>query len=909
VPLADLAPRAANLPAPLCDDIELLERLFALVLEKQEGEEFVALARRLAASEADPDTLFTELPELADPNVAGRVLRAFSVLFQLINTAEQKEIVRVNRERAERGEGAPRPESIREAVLKLAGEGLSAEAMQAAIERLDIGPTLTAHPTEARRRAVLDKLLRVAEALALRATPPAALRLDSPLSRTAVLAEEALERALTELWQTDEIRRTAITVAEEVRNALYFFDRTILEVVTWLHADLRRALADAYPGHHFSLPAFLRYRSWVGGDRDGNPNVTPAVTWQALCENRRIVLDFYQQRLEKLRRQLSPSEKNVAEGDPLRVSLATDLDSITLPEERRRRFGAEPYVLKLLCMAEKLRATKEGATGGYQRAEQFVADLELLDGALRRNRAEVVAETGPLSDLLVQARTFGFHLAALDIRQHSEVHEAALSEIFARAGVCANYATLCEADKIEVLRAELRSPRPLVGRDADLSEKTREVLETFETIRRAHRELGEECIQCFIISMTHGASDLLEAQLLAREVGLGAALDLVPLFETIDDLAGGAERLGAAFAVPEYRAHLRARGDFQEVMLGYSDSSKDGGFLAANAALHQAQASIATICLEAGVTLRFFHGRGGTIGRGGGRASRAILSQPPGSFSGKIRFTEQGEVISFRYALPPIAHRHLEQIVSAALTAIVRPAKTEPSVWQEALTVMATRSRSVYRVLVHDDPDFWEFFTQATPIAHISRLPIASRPVSRSGARLTRVDDLRAIPWVFAWVQCRYLVPGWYGLGSALESFVEGSDDRLAQLQEMYRNWLFFKTVIDNAQMELLRAHLETARLYAERAERGHVFHTRLAEEHERTRLWVTRIVESDELLAHAPVVRATVAMRNPAVAPLSRLQVALLDTPPDDSGEGTAWREAVLLSITGIAAAMQSTG
>lgn len=913
MPLANLDPRTVGLTDALSDDIELLERLFTRVLNEQEGEAFTTLAQRLcklAASEgANPEVLRQELPELTDPKTAARVLRAFTVLFQLLNTAEQKEIVRVNRERAERGAEAPRPESIREAVLKLAKSGVSAEKMQAALDALDIAPTLTAHPTEARRRAVLDKLLRVAEALALRATPLTAARLDSPLSRPTVRAEEALERALTELWQTDEIRRTSITVSEEVRNALYFFDRTILEVVAWLHADLRRALEAAYPRHEFQLPAFLTYRSWVGGDRDGNPNVTPSVTWQALSEHRRIVLDFYHQRVERLRRQLSLSETQLPANDPLKLSVAADLEELSLAEERRRRFGAEPYVLKLLCMGMRLEATQHGETeGAYPDAAAFVADLELIDGALRRNHATVVAETGELTDLLVQARTFGFHLAALDIRQHSDVHDAALTEIFALAGVCPDYTVLNEDQKLEILARELEAPRPLVARDAPLSPKTREVLDTFEVIRRAHKELGEESVRCFIVSMTHGASDLLEARLLAREVGLGPVLDFVPLFETIDDLRGGSERMTAAFAVPAYRSYLTARGEFQEIMLGYSDSSKDGGFLAANAALHEAQASLAAVCREAGVALRFFHGRGGTVGRGGGRANRAILSQPPGSFTGGIRFTEQGEVISFRYALPPIAHRHLEQIVSAALTATLRPAPPEPALWGEALVQMAETSRRVYRGMVHEDPAFWEFFTTATPIAHISKLPIASRPVSRSGARLTRVDDLRAIPWVFAWVQSRYLVPGWFGLGSALEAFASSGPERIGQLQAMYKEWLFFRTVIDNAQMELLRAHLPTAKRYALRAPHGAEFHARLEAEHSRTVEWVKHVTGSAELLAHAPIVRATVALRNPAVLPLSLLQVALMDAHEDASGDSPE-REAILLSLTGIAAAMQSTG
>ena len=563
--LASLAPRAVGLPPPLSEDIELLDALFADVLVQQEGEEFVGLVRALVAKTGEPDvtpeSLLRDLPALADPAVAGRVLRALTVLFQLLNTAEQKEIVRVNRARAEASEGKPRPESIRDAVLRLKEEGLTPEKMQAVLSGIDICPTLTAHPTEARRRAVLDKLLRIAEALALRASPPSAPRLDVPLSRASVVAEEDLEGALTELWQTDEIRRNAITVTEEVRNALYFFDRTIFDVVAWLHADLRRALEAAWPDHRFDVPTFVTYRSWVGGDRDGNPNVTPPVTWETLLDHRRVALSFFARRLDRLRRQLTLARARVADGDPLLAQIEADRAAVPLGEARWTRFAAEPYVLRLLCLQERLRQTQNGGALAYRSADGFVEDLESVADALRRNRAGVVAERGELADLLVQARSFGFHLAALDIRQHSDVHGAALDEIFRVAGVCEGYATLIEDVKISILRRELRSPRPLVARDAPLSERARETLATFETIRRAHRELGRETIRCVIISMTHGVSDILEALLLCRrEAGVASDLDVVPLFETIDDLSGCDALVRSLFAVPELPRAFREPG-------------------------------------------------------------------------------------------------------------------------------------------------------------------------------------------------------------------------------------------------------------------------------------------------------------------------------------------------------------
>ncbi len=696
--------------------------------------------------------------------------------------------------------------------------------------------------------------------------------------------------------------------------------------------------------------------------------MTPDVTWRTLLEHRRLVLEFYLKRVDGLRRQLTLGMRNIPGDDPLLVSLETDAAEVPVPEEAKARFASEPYALKLIFIQTRLQANltevrrltaaKEGEhiadtnilpedlRHAYRDADSFLADLQLVQNSLRRNRAGVVANEGAAADIVTLAQTFGFHLAPLDIRQHSDEHEKALDELLALAGALPEgqlYSELSEMEKRELISRELRNPRPLIFRDADLSDTASRVVRVFDVVRRARRRLSPQAVVTYIISMTHEVSDLLEPLLFAKEAGLlrwekdpetgserlVSELDIVPLFETIDDLQNCDHLMEEAFGSPEYRLQLAARDGFQEIMLGYSDSSKDGGFLAANWALHDTQARLSKTCRDANVSLRYFHGRGGTVGRGGGRANRAIQSQPPGTFDGRIRFTEQGEVISFRYSLPPIAHRHLEQIVSASLLATetadkelaASPDPKEPDAWLNPMEEMAAHSRAVYRAMVHDDPDFWLFFAQGTPIAHISRLPIASRPVSRSGKKLSSVDDLRAIPWVFAWIQSRYVVPGWYGLGSALEWFVAGDGDdtssRIAFLQSRYRDWLFFRTVIDNAQLELARAHLETAARYAARTDPpslGEKFHTQISEEHARTRKWVLTVTQQEELLGHATAVRSTIALRNPAVLPISMLQVALMDTFEKQTEDGTkeadpALREALLLSITGIAAAMQSTG
>ena len=928
---AGLDATSSALPQPLVRDIEWLDRVFGQVLEQQEGNELVDAMRHALAASLDPNataaTILGAAPRLNDPVFAGRLLRALTAFFQLINTAEQKEIIRVNRARCI--PGLSRPESIREAVMRLKESGLGPDQIFALIGNLDIGPTLTAHPTEARRRAVLDKLLRVAECLSDHAAGPDSVPLTEPLGSITERAEASLTRALTELWETDEIRLAPITVAEEARNVLYFFDRSILDVVAWLQSDLEQALSDAFPGRSFDVPSVVKFRSWVGGDRDGNPNVTARVTWWTLLEHRRTILRAYIERIHDVRAQLTVSDKRLSADNPLAISIKQDMEVVHLPEDVIRQHRAEPFVMKLYLIEARLTAglaqleSFAGNPGNhtshpweYASDDAFVADLRLLRESLVAANAGVLVASGPLASLWQQAKTFGFHLASLDIRQHSDVHEVAMGELLFVAGVLPTagaYARLTDDEKVKVLRHELSNPRPLVGAHVTLTEKTQEVLDVYKTVRRAHRELSRKTIRCSIVSMTHGVSDILEPLVLAKECGVDEDLDIVPLFETIDDLQRSASLMDELFAVPEYRRHIDVMGNFQEIMLGYSDSSKDGGFVAANWALQDTQARLADACRKHGVGMRLFHGRGGTVGRGGGRANKAIASQPKGSFAGRIRFTEQGEVVSFRYGLAPIAHRHLEQIVSACLTAMVPQFQVdEPQQWKDLMGLLAAESRRVYRAMVHEDPEFWSFFTQATPIAHISKLPIASRPVSRSGAQIGSVDDLRAIPWVFAWIQARYTVPGWFGFGAAIEALVEQNPDVLSEFQDMYKHYLFFKAVVDNAQLELTRAQLDTAAQYAARCvpeSLGTAFHKRISDEHSRTVTWLQKITgQNHDLMVHAPVVRATVALRNPLVRPLSLLQVHLMNEAarnPDDLDV----REALLLSITGIAAAMQSTG
>ncbi len=933
----------SGLPDAMCADIAFVDRVLGEVLEEQEGKRLLEVARQIyeEPETTDPLTLIERIPELNEPRFVHRLLRAYTVLFQLLNTVEQKEIVRVNRERQIQATGVPRPESIRDAVCRLKESGMSAEQMQELLYRLDICPTITAHPTEARRRSVLDKLYRIAEHLAERSLPPTAPRLDLPLN-TMGMAESNLRRTLIALWQTDEFASSAVTPQDEVRNAMYFFQHTILNVVPWLIDDLRSALKEAYPEASFEIPAFIRFRSWVGGDRDGNPSVTPEVTWWTLLTHKRLVLRHYLRMVRELRRELTLSTRLASASEELLMSLEEDRQNIALPAPILQRHLREPYALKLCFIEVRLKATlrhlsalsdfhAEGPSfvaqyPAYVHSKELLSDLAIIQRSLRDNRAPALADEGPLANLVTQVQAFGFHLATLDIRQHSDEHARAVDEMLTAAQAIPSgrhYAQLSEAEKVRILTRELCSARPLLPREWNGSPHTQSVLQVFEVMKHALRYISPDSVRAYVISMTHGLSDVLEVLLLAKEAGLvrwrdgqmESDIDVVPLFETIHDLRTCHTLMRSLFANRAYQHHLRARGNFQEIMLGYSDSSKDGGYLAANWSLHETQGRLAQVCRQAGVDFRLFHGRGGTIGRGGGRANQAILSQPPGSMNGRIRFTEQGEVVSFRYGLAPIAHRHLEQIASAVLLATAGHSHTRiPNRWYMAMRQLAHHSMQVYRALVYQDTDFWTFYTQATPISHISRLPIASRPVYRPKGDSVGLENLRAIPWVFAWVQSRYVIPGWYGLGSALEWFGSQSPENMAVLEEMYRKWSFFRMVIDNAQLELVRAHLPTAKLYASRVQPQSVaqrLHDLIEQEYHRTVQWILRITGQTELMQNARVIRHTVQLRNPAVMPLSKLQLALLDLwdRQAEHEEQDTWRDAILLSIAGIAAAMQSTG
>ncbi|MEX1181636.1 MAG: phosphoenolpyruvate carboxylase [Gemmatimonadota bacterium] len=930
----DTTAEGTGISAPLSENVNLLGSLLGRIIADQAGaatlelvEELRLLCKRAHAEGSDEPRLEAERRIRGlDLDSMRWLLRAFSAFFHLVNQAEKQEILRVNRERS--CGAAARPESIDDAIGRLRAEGRSLGYVLDLLARLDLQPTLTAHPTEARRRSVLQKQRRIAELLS-------ELRRPDATAGEVEAGGHALHNQIALLMVTDDVRSERPTVLDEVEQGLYFLQGSIWDVAFLIHSDVQRAL-DQHYGSDADVPPFLRWRSWIGSDRDGNPNVTADVTRSTLARHRRAALELHLRELHELREELSISDRLLPVPAPLDAVLDADAQNDDSAGGRRR----EPYrrlATRLIRSLQQLLDDADDPTrvnahnahavrGNAYTVGEYVSDLDLIRDSLAATGLGAVARHGRIARARLLARTFGFHMAALDVRQHSRVHEEAVAALLHAAGVTSQYADMDEAARVAVLEQELSNPRPLLPPAADLPEAAREALETFAVVREAQR-LDADAIGCCIVSMTHTVSDLLEPMLLAKEHGMlhvGAegvtsTLDYVPLFETIEDLAGAAGLMHELFANPFYRRQLDARGGFQEIMLGYSDSNKDGGYWMANWALHRAQAELGSVCREHGVEFRLFHGRGGTVGRGGGRANQAIGAMPAAAHNGSIRVTEQGEVISFRYALPGIAHRHTEQLVSAMLLATAAadsrraanaPA-TEPGESADAHALMdriANASMRAYRELI-DDPRLWSFYTRITPIEQISRLPIASRPVSRKTGNEVDFESLRAIPWVFAWTQTRYMVPGWYGIGRALHD-VLADDTAAASLGRLYEEWPFFRAVIDNAQREMARARLPIAGHYARLIDDGDACHDAISAEFDLAAAAILRITGEPELLANSPVIRRSIELRNPYTDVLNLLQVELLRRfrdAPDDEREPL--RQLLFLSINGIAAAMQSTG
>ncbi len=848
------------------------------------------------------------------------LLRLTTIFFHLVNSLEQHEIIRINRARAKKIDlDNPRPESIADALKYFKTKKISYEDALDVFEKLDIQPTITAHPTEARRRSILHKQENITAMIG---------EIDemdlTPNEREARLKQIINEIAL--LISTDEVRSERLTVEDEVENGLFYFTNSIWSTIPRLYDEVRTAFAQQY-NKTPDLPIIMRYRSWIGSDRDGNPNVTRDVTWNTLVEHRKAALKLYLAELEKIRRYLSISQNLVPVSDELLKSLKKDEQEVPLSTQYKRHYKNEPFRRKLTHIMHRMRNMLAELKGTEQdilessrnyRAKDFIADLELIKKSLIDSGLDEVARFGEFNDLNIRAHTFGFHLAALDIRQHSGVHEKAVKELLAVANVHENYSVLSEQEKVDLLMQELRNPRPLAPIKAKLQKSTVELLDVFRLIDTI-QELDENAFGSYIISMTHGVSDMLEVILLAKETGLWwlknggvvSKIDIVPLFETIEDLDMSADQMKDILSNPIYSKQVQSRNNFQEIMLGYSDSNKDGGYWMANWALQKAQIELGEVLRESDVDFRLFHGRGGSVGRGGGRSNRAILALPSISNNGRIRFTEQGEIISFRYSLPEITRRHLEQVVNAVVRVTAGEGQKPIIEGEETEMIMdqiAEGSMKAYRKLI-DDEDFWNWFKTITPVEHIGNLPIASRPVSRGGDQGLEFSNLRAIPWVFGWTQVRYNVPGWFGLGSAFEQIVSDKPETINTLKKWYREWSFFGTIVDNAQREIARTHLLTTEMYTQRG--SDKLHRQILDDFNKTREVILKITGQEEILDFRKVIQNSITFRNVFTYPLNLMQVELLNRwdKAESEEELRELKHALFLSINGVSAAMQSTG
>lgn len=828
-----------------------------------------------------------------------------------MNLAEDAQRVRALRREEAVKDPAPVDDSIGQAIANLRARGVSPDHMEALISNLNIELVLTAHPTEAKRRTILSKIQRIAQIL---------VDLDHPdlLPRERRVCYDALYAEITSFWLTARTRTARPAVTDEVRTGLYMIDEIFWQTIPRIYADLDAALALHYPDLHVDRP-WLRLASWIGGDRDGNPNVTVEVTAETLRLHRGLAVEKHRAAIQDLARRLSFSAPLVPPPPDLLAWFESRRPLPVHVAYLEARYANEPYRLALSLLADDLaqasrddmaaRLLSHSSQQILLRQEDLVRPLVIIRDAIPPPVAEDVLQT-----VYRQVQIFGLQSVRLDIREDSSRINAALGETLRALDIEQAY-DCADADcRQRLLTQLLRSPAPDFAPQPGVTRPAAETWALFHLLTRTRQLYGPDLLGPFIISMTHSAPDILAVLLMARWCGCSDCMSIVPLFETVADLESAPQVLEQLFNLDIYRDHLTTCEDQQTVMIGYSDSNKDGGYLTANWALYQAQEAIANICRAHGIKLTLFHGRGGTVARGGGPANRAIRAQPPGTLGGRFRLTEQGEIITQRYGNPALAHRHLEQIVSAVLLASAPAEATgaaqESPEWRQALSEMSSVAQKTYRKLVYETPGFQDFWQAATPLDEISRLYIGSRPVARASG-LIDITQVRAIPWVFSWMQSRFNLPGWYGLGTGLAAL--GSQD---VLREMYSHWPFFQALLDNAEMSLLKADMGIAALYAglvpDRALAELIF-TGISTEYDRTVQAIQSITRHTQLMDNEPVIQRSIQLRNPYIDPLNYLQVEMLrrlralNNP--DSQEADSLREVIVLTINGIAAGLRNTG
>ncbi len=918
---------AAAKNKPLIDDIRLLGRILGDVIREQEGKEAFELIERVrqlsVAYRLKKDASAGRVLDRLLKNLSGdqtvSVIRAFSYFSHLANIAEDRHHVRRRMHHDAQGH-------LQEGSLAMSFERLHKADIRAAdvaqtLQHAYIAPVLTAHPTEVQRKSILDAERAIAELVGER---------DEIRTEGKRRDNEALIRArVTQLWQTRMLRYTKLTVADEIENALSYYQSTFLREIPRLY----REIEDSLRGH--TVPSFLRMGNWIGGDRDGNPNVSAATLRQALARQSEVALRFYLTEVHELGAELSTSNM-LAPVTPEMRALAE-----ASPDRNPHRED-EPYRRALVGVYSRLAATLHDLTGTealrhavppqnpYPGPAEFLADLKVIEASLHSHHAGALV--GPrLTPLQRAVQVFGFHLATVDLRQSSDKHEAVIAELLKIARIEPDYSALDETARQALLLKLLNDARPLRVRGAAYSELAVGELAIFEAAVEMLARYGREALRHYIISHTETVSDLLEVLLLQKESGLltgtlddGAtnALIVVPLFETIGDLRNASEIMQGFYALPGITELVKRSGGEQDIMLGYSDSNKDGGFFTSNWELYRAELALVSVFdplgKDPGITLRLFHGRGGTVGRGGGPSYQAILAQPPGTVKGQIRLTEQGEVIGSKYANPEIGRRNLETLVAATLEAtLLHPTKSAPKAFLDAAAQISDASYAAYRKLVYETPGFTDYFFSATPIREIAELNIGSRPASRKSTRA--IEDLRAIPWGFSWGQCRVALPGWCGFGSAIEAFLDGTaaerKTRLDLLQRMHKQWPFFRTLLSNLDMVMAKSDLRIAARYVELVEDkrlGKRIFAAVRAEWESTQAALSLITGETNRLQSNPALARSIEHRFPYLDPLNHLQVELMRRyrhRKENDPVNERVQRGIHISINGIAAGLRNTG
>lgn len=920
--MAKIQSEQAEKDAPLRDDIRLLGRLLGDTILEQEGEEVFELVEAIRQSSIQFQRENSVVARDELENILGKlttaqavlVLRAYSYFLQLANIAEDQHHIRRTRVHDLAG-SVPRAGTIVHALKKISEAGITAAQLGQFFETALVSPVLTAHPSEVRRKSTMRREMGIADLLEKRE------RVDWTKKETETIDTE-LCREVQTIWQTDILRRTKLQISDEIQNGLSYYDQTFFTELPGfyesLDAELTRLNLKAAAD---SLPSFFRMGSWVGGDRDGNPFVTAEILRTTLKRQNAHALNFYLEQTHQLGSELSLST-NIVEMSPDLLQLAE-----VSPDHSPHRQG-EPYRRAISGIYARLVATLTsfgsaiparaalGPAQPYSHSEEFLADLDVINKSLQENGSQLIAN-GRLRHLRRAVDCFGFYLATLDLRQNSEVHARSIAELARAVDPEIRYDEMKETERVAFLTDELRSGRPLLRPFWTYSEETSSELEILREAAKAHKRYGENAITTAIISNTQSASDLLELATLLKQVGLispegQSRINIVPLFETIPDLRICVEIMDQLLSLPEYRRLVDDRGGVQEVMLGYSDSNKDGGYVTSGWELYKAEVGLIDLFARHNVGLRLFHGRGGSVGRGGGPSYDAVLAQPKGAVQGQIRVTEQGETISFKYSRPELGRRNLESLAAATLEATFLGGDKPPvpPQYNEVMEALSDDAFKAYRNLVYETDGFADYFWGSTVINEIATLNIGSRPTSRKQTH--RVEDLRAIPWVFSWAQCRLMLPGWYGFGTAIKAWLERNPESgLPLLQEMYANWPFFNTQLSNMDMVLAKSNIAIASRYADLVAdaqlRKEIF-GRIKTEWQSTIDALLMITSHDRLLQENPLLDRSIHNRYAYLDPLNHIQVELLKKARKNADNPRLLR-GIHIAINGIAAGLRNSG